>query len=290
MFLWAFKMNKKLIFFPLFIIIALILVYALISSDYFKSQHDIAITNIVVSKVEVTQGEVLEITITSRNWGSVPEDFNATCYISTTEIGTQEVTNLAPNTEKNVVFSYDTENLPVANYEIRAEVSVVYGETSIEDNTHTDGTIKVRSAPTGLEALRVSPPKSFAQVGQDFTVNIEATDIADLYAWELKLEWNTTILELVETLEGEFLKNGGTTFFTYAKNETTGSIKADCTLLGDLPGVNGNGTLAVFKFNTKGSGDCPLTLYDTIMLNSFEQPISHSSFSGSFEEGQWTTF
>ncbi len=277
-------MNKKLVFFPLFIIIAIILVYALINSGYFNAQHDIAITNIEVSKVEVTQGEVLEITITSRNRGSVPEDFNATCYVGTLEIGTQEVTNLAPHTDKTFVFSYDTENLPVANYEVRAELSVVSGETHKEDNTQIDGTIKVRSEASGLETLRVTPPTSFAQIGQDFTVTIEATDIGDLYAWELKLEWNTTILELVEILEGEFLKNEETTFFTFAENETAGIIKADCTLLGDLPGVDGSGTLVEFKFSTKGSGGSPLTLYDTILLNSFEQPISHTSFSGSFEE------
>lgn len=277
-------MNKKLVFFPLFIIIAIILVYALISSGYFNAQHDIAITNIEVSKVEVTQGEVVEITIISRNRGSVHEDFNATCYIGTLEIGTQEVTHLAPDSDKILVFTYDTENLPVANYEVKAEVSVVSGETNMEDNTHIDGTIKVRSEATGVETLRVTPPASFAQIGQDFTISIEATDIGDLYAWELKLAWNTSVLELVEILEGEFLKNGGTTFFTSAENETAGIIKVDCTLLGDLPGVDGSGTLVEFMFSAKGSGGSPLTLYDTIMLTSFEHPISHTSFSGSFQE------
>lgn len=277
-------MKKKLVFFPLFMIIAIILVYALIHSGYFNAQHDIAITNIEVSKVEVIQGEIVEVTITSRNRGSVHEDFNATCYIGTFDIGTQEVTRLAPDSDKILVFTYDTKNLPVANYGIKAEVSVVPGETNMEDNTHLGGTIRVRSEATGVEALRVTPPTSFAQIDQNFTISIEATDIGDLYAWELKLAWNTSVLELVDILEGGFLKRGGTTFFTSAENATTGIIKVDCTLLGDLPGVDGSGTLVEFKFCAKGSGVSALTLYDTIMLTSFELPISHASFSGSFQQ------
>ena len=56
----------------------------------------------------------------------------------------------------------------------------------------------------------------------------------------------------------------------------------DCTLLGDIQGVNGNGTLTTIKFYIKKTGECLLDLYDTILLNSAEQTIEHSTTDGYF--------
>jgi len=49
---------------------------------------------------------------------------------------------------------------------------------------------------------------------------------------------------------------------------------ADCTLLGNVSGVSGSGTLATITFNVKGVGESPLTLWDVALLNSLEQSIT----------------
>jgi hypothetical protein len=106
------------------------------------------------------------------------------------------------------------------------------------------------------------------------------SDVADLYGWEFNLSWNQTILDVVEASEGAFLKNVGDTFFTYKINNTLGYMIVDCTLLGNISGVSGSGTLATIKFYVETLGECPLDLSDTILINSTEQSIEHTTIDG----------
>jgi hypothetical protein len=126
----------------------------------------------------------------------------------------------------------------------------------------------------------VDPEVSVGAVGQNFTINVNISNVTDLYGWEFKLGWNTTILDIVEVYEGPFLKNVADTFFTYKVNSTAGYIIADCTLLGTVLGASGDGTLATLKFYVKSKGDSVLDLFDTILIDSNEQIIPHSAIDG----------
>jgi hypothetical protein len=126
----------------------------------------------------------------------------------------------------------------------------------------------------------VDPQTTVGTVGQNFVVNINISGVADLYGWEFSLGWNGTILEAVTVSEGSFLKSGGSTFFTNKINNTLGYMIVDCTLLGNVPGVSGSGTLATIKFYVETLGECPLDLYDTILVNSTEQSIEHTVVDG----------
>jgi hypothetical protein len=130
--------------------------------------------------------------------------------------------------------------------------------------------------------LYVDPKTVNGTVGQDFTINISTSNVADLYGWELKLKWNTTILEAVNVTEGPFLKAGGETFFYPKINNTLGYIAMDCALLGNITGVSGKGPLVAIGFHVKENGNCELNLYDTILLNSSEEPITHTVNDGYF--------
>ena len=126
----------------------------------------------------------------------------------------------------------------------------------------------------------VDPQTTMGTIGQNFVININISDVADLYGWEFSLEWNSTILEAVAVSEGPFLKSGGSTFFTNKINNTLGYMIVDSTLLGNVPGVSGSGTLATIKFYVETLGECPLDLYDTILVNSTEQAIEHTTIDG----------
>jgi len=127
----------------------------------------------------------------------------------------------------------------------------------------------------------VYPSSSTVVVGQTFSVDIRISAVSDLYGWEFKLGWNPDLLNVVDVTEGPFLKQGGSTFFTKKVNNTLGYILVDCTLLGDVPGVNGEGTLAIVKFYAEKEGTSVLDLYDTKLVNSLEQPITHTANDGS---------
>ena len=121
--------------------------------------------------------------------------------------------------------------------------------------------------------VSVFPLTVTGSTGQDFSINVTISNVLDLYGWEFKLSWNATLLDVVNVVQGPFLNSGGDTYFTYKPNATAGYLIADCTLLGMVRGVSGNGILATITFYVKNNGECPLNLYDVILLNSFEQSI-----------------
>lgn len=113
-------------------------------------------------------------------------------------------------------------------------------------------------------------------MGQNFTIEVNISGVVDLYGWEIKLGWNSTLLEATNAIEGDFLKEGGETFFATKINNTAGYLLVDCTLLGNLSGVSGNGILVTVQFYVEGSKECILNLYDTTLVSSAEQPIPHT--------------
>jgi len=148
------------------------------------------------------------------------------------------------------------------------------------------GTVHIKSAGEDainqIAAIFIYPETNEGNVGENFTIEVKVSDVTDLYGYEFHLRWNSTLLDCVEVSEGPFLKSGGSTFFTYKINSTEGCMVVDCTLLGDVQGVSGNGTLTTIKFYIKTTGECLLDLYDTILLNSAEQTIEHSTTDGYF--------
>jgi hypothetical protein len=135
------------------------------------------------------------------------------------------------------------------------------------------------STQAGSTTVSISPQFITASVGQSFSINIDISNVTDLYGWEFKLGWNASLLEETNTVEGSFLKAGGHTFFSY--NGSTGEdVVVDCALVGLIPGVSGDGTLATVTFYAKGAGECSLHLYYVTLLNSFELPIDCTTVDG----------
>jgi len=128
--------------------------------------------------------------------------------------------------------------------------------------------------------VSVSPSTVTASVGKNFSINVDISNVLNLYGWEFRLSWNATLLDPVNATEGPFLKAGGDTFFYYRPNATTGQMTVGCTLLGLRPGVSGNGILATVTFYTKNVGECPLDLYNATLLDPGEHLIPYQTVGG----------
>jgi len=134
--------------------------------------------------------------------------------------------------------------------------------------------ILVRSVQSAaVTTVNVVPQSVTASVGEVFTVSIRVTGVLDLYGWQFKLNWTASTLDVVNVVEGSFLNSNRTTFFTFIADNTTGHILVDCTLVGPVLGVNGDGVLANMTFYVKEAGQSPLDLYEATLLNSREMEI-----------------
>jgi hypothetical protein len=114
----------------------------------------------------------------------------------------------------------------------------------------------------GSTTVQVAPSTTIAGAGATFTLDVIVTDVTDLAVWEFRLFYLNTILNCTNITEGPFLKADGSTFFDStirnAYNATHGWLDAGSTLLGQVPGVNGTGPLAIITFQTVAAGDTPL--------------------------------
>ena len=132
-------------------------------------------------------------------------------------------------------------------------------------------------------------------VGESFTVNINVSDVIDLYGWQAGITFNPAVLECTAFFEGEFLRRpgGSTVFAKHAMdmNNTLGIVYCrGCCLLGPVPGVNGSGQLAYVTFTSVGIGVSDFHLTDLMLLDdnlgdipfeameSFTVPVNGTSY------------
>ncbi|MEF7615509.1 cohesin domain-containing protein, partial [Aquincola sp. MAHUQ-54] len=106
-----------------------------------------------------------------------------------------------------------------------------------------------------------------AVVGSTVTVDVRIDNVLDLYGFQFTLGFDSSVLRANTVGAGSFLSTGGSTFFG------PGSIDNDAgsvafifdTLLDDVPGVNGGGTLASISFDVLRAGSSALNFSDVML-------------------------
>jgi hypothetical protein len=142
-------------------------------------------------------------------------------------------------------------------------------------------------APSGAFADSVLsvPSPTTVTPGDTFTVDVNISGAADLYAFQLDLAFDPTLLEATSVSEGSFLDGGvpGITFFVPGTIDNTGgtvSFNAD-SLIGPPPGVTGDGTLLVFDFTALNPGTSALSIENELLVDSGGNLITDTKSGGS---------
>ena len=125
------------------------------SDGYFTNmplQHDISITRVVPEfPIEVTAGESVVINVTIRNKGDLAETFNVTIYYDGNTIHTWINVTLDAGNKTTLSHNWDTTNVEAGEYDIKAEATVLEGETSTTDNQKTAaGTVKIKAPESNI--------------------------------------------------------------------------------------------------------------------------------------------
>jgi general secretion pathway protein D len=136
----------------------------------------------------------------------------------------------------------------------------------------------VQAAPI----LSIQPSPLSVGAGQSFGLDVDIADAADLYAFQFDLGFNPNVISGVSVTEGSFLPSGGTTVFTPGTIDNIGgtiTFNSD-SLLGAIPGVTGNGTLATVEFSAISGGSSSVNLANVILLDSTLNTIATNVASG----------
>jgi hypothetical protein len=132
-------------------------------------------------------------------------------------------------------------------------------------------------------ALTIDPASSTANVGNSLTLDVDISNVTNLYAFQFDLSFAPGTLSAVSIVEGSFLPTVGATFFVPGTIDNVGGTVASTadTLLGPGPGVNGGGTLAILTLTGLVPGTSSIGLSNVMLLNSSLGPISTSLQNGS---------
>jgi len=114
-------------------------------------------------------------------------------------------------------------------------------------------------------------------------------DTPELFAWQAGFSYDPTVLDLLNIMEGPYLKgpylNWSTTFTTGTINHTTGEVTPyGCTIKGDHT-ASGSGILAYLVFNVTGVGSTEVELTDVILKDPDLHDVPPTLLVGYFELG-----
>jgi hypothetical protein len=134
-----------------------------------------------------------------------------------------------------------------------------------------------------ISTVSIQPPVSTVDVGSLLDVIVDISSVTDLYAFQFDIGFDPAVLSAIDVTEGPFLPSGGSTFFLPGTIDNIGgsiSFTAD-SLIGAIPGVSGDGTLATLSFQALALGTSPVDLSNVILLDSSFADISYNTAGAS---------
>jgi peptide/nickel transport system substrate-binding protein len=164
--------------------------------------HDVAITHVVPSLAVVGQGGSVSISVSVQNQGTDAETFNVTVYAGTITVETKQI-SLANGDSANLAFIWNTGDVAVGEYEVRAEASAVPGEADTADNTLIGGTVTVT---IWTPEIYVYPSSCTfdaltSRVGTEFNVTVKVNNVMDMKAWQVKMSFNDSFINVTRWYE-----------------------------------------------------------------------------------------
>lgn len=146
----------------------------------------------------------------------------------------------------------------------------------------------VLPAHAAATKLYVSPLSCTAgRVGKILTIDVAVAGVTDLYGFEFKLSYNTTLLDAKSVAQGAFFPGPPNSYVLKNEiNDAGGYVWFAVTLLSPGLAKSGSGVLATITFNaTYGpsypeTAGCDLHLYDTKLGDQTAQPIVHDAIDG----------
>jgi len=130
--------------------------------------------------------------------------------------------------------------------------------------------------------------------GETFTIDINVEDVTNLYGFDFKLGYDTSILDATQIVIETWLSSGaeckdlsqilpGDTCAIIKNVDAGGYVWVVVTLLQPAAPVSGDGTLATITFQVTGTGVSALDLYETVLVNSTAIEITHGVDDGNFD-------
>jgi len=140
----------------------------------------------------------------------------------------------------------------------------------------------VTAQASAVAIVSVQTPASAPLVGSSFDVLVNIGSVSDLFSYQFDLSFNPAVISATGMSEGPFLATGGSTMFLPGSiDNVAGTIAFTAnSLVGEVPGINGAGTLVTINFQALASGSSSMDLSNVILLNSSFSDIPFVTIAG----------
>ncbi|HOC53333.1 MAG TPA: stalk domain-containing protein, partial [Caldisericia bacterium] len=107
--------------------------------------------------------------------------------------------------------------------------------------------------------------KTVVDLNSELEVKIKVNDVANLYGFGFTLKYDKEYLDLIDVVEGDFLKKDGVaTLFLKNIDKEKGVVIIGVSRISKVNGVSGDGTLLIAKFKALKIGKVKLDLSDVV--------------------------
>jgi len=209
--------------------------------------HNIAVSNVTVSSLELRTGEVLEVNCVIENYGSVEENISITCGINSSNVWTapehleptmvhsQNVT-IAAGDKLVYEYSWNTSNEIPGLYSISIQADLVPDEIDASDNVCIINNVLVMAvAVYDVAIVDVTPSKKVVGQGYSLSMNMTVENQGDsMETFNITAYANATIIETKEIT----LINGNSSILTFTWN-TAGFAKGNYTISAEATTILG---------------------------------------------------
>ncbi len=130
----------------------------------------------------------------------------------------------------------------------------------------------------GVVLLEMKPAEAAIPLGQEARFEVEVSNVRDLYGAILTLSYDPKVVEFKTANEGTLLKKDGQqTSFLFSNNIKSGTVDLYMTRIGDVGGVNGQGSLCTLVFQGKSGGTSEMSMKSVKLTNLTREPIKAES-------------
>jgi len=157
--------------------------------------RDIEILDIEVDRDWTYKGWPVNIAVKVKNKGNISETFTLRTYYDSNLIGQETVSSLVPNETRDIIFTWDTSSVGEGNYTIKAEAEILPYEVNVDDNTFTDGKVRIMTQIHDLAIKSVSLPGNWAYQGWILEITVIVKNKGNLTeSFNLEMYYDTYLL------------------------------------------------------------------------------------------------
>lgn len=159
--------------------------------------------------------------------------------------------------------SFEVKVLPPVTAKIGDELKIDIKISSKGDPTLVK-TVSIKVILATSTKLSIS--KLLVDLNSEFEVKVNISEVENLYGFGFTLSYDKEYLDLIDLVEGDFLKKDGvSTLFLKNIDKEKGIIILGVSRTGKVQGVSGDGTILTLKFKAIKLGKTKLNLSDIVL-------------------------